>query len=251
MVIYSIKEAILGLSSALAAQVKAPIRQPSSLLKELRLNSATLNWRCLSMKRRCFILGLSGLVSTAKVVHAGNFSSEPSSNAAKLIEAAQKQIGVTLSYDPAYTKLKYPGGDVPRERGVCTDVIIRAYRDALRIDLQTLLHEDMARNFAAYPARWGLKKPDQNIDHRRVPNLQVFFQRQNTSLKVSSHAPDYKPGDIITIDLPGHLPHIGLVTHYPNADGSKPLCIHNIGAGTKLEDLLFAYPVTGHYRFKV
>ncbi|MGL4489605.1 MAG: DUF1287 domain-containing protein [Rhizobiaceae bacterium] len=169
--------------------------------------------------------------------------------AAKLISAAESQIGVTVRYDPAYEKLKYPLGDVPRERGVCTDVVIRAYRDGLGFDLQKAVNEDMRSAFGAYPKNWGLKKPDRNIDHRRVPNLQAFFKRKGAALTVSSNAQDFKPGDVVTQMLPGNLPHIVVVSHRANADGTRPLIVHNIGAGTRSEDTLFSYDITGHYRF--
>ena len=170
--------------------------------------------------------------------------------AEKLIKAAMHQIGRTTIYDPAYVGLKYPMGDVPIERGVCTDVVIRAYRDAFSVDLQQLVHEDMKRSFASYPRRWGLKRPDRNIDHRRVLNLEVFFRRKGAAVPVSDQASDYRPGDIIGQTLPGNLPHMAIVSHYANPSGSRPLVIHNIGAGTQIEDRLFAFPHTGHYRFK-
>ncbi len=168
-----------------------------------------------------------------------------------LIAAGLAQIGVTTVYDPAYVTLAYPGGDVAVERGVCTDVIIRAYRSGLGLDLQKLVHEDMLSDFAAYPQTWGLARPDSNIDHRRVPNLQTFFARQGASLPVTGKASDFRPGDIITQMLPGNLPHIALLSHFASPDGNRPLCIHNIGAGARLEDILLAYRVTGHYRFKL
>lgn len=169
--------------------------------------------------------------------------------AAKLVAAAEAQIGQTLRYDGSYVKIAYPGGDVPLEYGVCTDVVIRAYRAGLGIDLQKLVHEDMRRNFSAYPARWGLKKPDPNIDHRRVPNLQTFFRRQSAELAISAEPGDYRAGDLVTMVLPGNLPHIAIVSEGLNDDRSRPLLIHNIGAGAKKEDVLFAFEVTGHYRF--
>jgi uncharacterized protein len=165
--------------------------------------------------------------------------------AEKLVAAAESQIGVTLSYDPAYVKLNYPNGDVPIERGVCTDVVIRAYRAAFRIDLQKRVHEDMAKNFSSYPKTWGLKKADRNIDHRRVPNLQRFFKRRNAELKNVA----YQPGDIVTMMVNGNLPHIAIVSATLNDTGERPLLIHNIGAGTKREDILGTFPTTGHYRF--
>jgi uncharacterized protein len=169
--------------------------------------------------------------------------------AKKLVAAAEQQVGVTLHYDPAYTKLSYPLGDVPRERGVCTDVIIRAYRDGLGIDLQKIVHEDMRKAFAVYPKNWGLKKPDRNIDHRRVPNLQTFFKRRGASLRVSTVAADYRPGDVVSQMLPGNLPHIVIVSHRANSDGTRPMVVHNVGAGARSDDSLFSYEITGHYRY--
>jgi len=171
--------------------------------------------------------------------------------AEKLVAAARKQVGVTLTYDAAYSRLDYPGGDVPRERGVCTDVLVRAYRDGLGIDLQVLVHEDMRRAFSAYPTLWGLKKTDRNIDHRRVPNLQAFFKRAGAALAVSERGADYLPGDIVSQMLPGNLPHIAIVADERSPDGSRPLVVHNIGAGARLEDVLFSYKITGHYRYEV
>jgi len=166
-----------------------------------------------------------------------------------VVEAARRQIGVTVGYDPAYRKIGYPGGDVPRESGVCTDVIIRALRDARKIDLQKLVHEDMKTSFSKYPQMWGLKAPDANIDHRRVPNLQCYFKRKGYALPVSKNAADYKPGDIVTVMVGGKLPHIMIVSDKKTPDGT-PLVIHNIGSGAKEEDCLFTYPLTGHYRIK-
>ena len=165
----------------------------------------------------------------------------------RLIEAARKQIGVTVRYDSAYTPLAYPDGDVPLERGVCTDVIIRALRTAHHIDLQQLVHEDMQAHFSAYPKNWGLKTTDKNIDHRRVPNLQVYFKRKAVSLPPSDNPAAYLPGDFVTSLLPGNLPHIMLMSDRQTATG-VPLVIHNIGRGAAEEDSIFAYPITGHYR---
>ena len=156
----------------------------------------------------------------------------------------------TVTYDGSYTRIPYSGGDVPDSVGVCTDVVIRSYR-ALGIDLQELVHRDMKANFDAYPSKriWGLSRPDPNIDHRRVPNLQIFFERNGVSLPVTENAADYLPGDLVTWMLPGNLPHIGIVTGQLNAESRRPLIVHNIGAGPKLEDILFEYPLTGHYRY--
>lgn len=173
----------------------------------------------------------------------------PAAPVDRLLAAAAAQIGVTLRYDGAYARLGYPGGDVDRATGVCTDVIVRAWRDAFGLDLQKLVHEDMRAAFSAYPRRWGLKAPDPNIDHRRVPNLQVFFRRHGRELPISADAADYAPGDLVTQMLPGGLPHIVIIAREKSADGRRPLVIHNIGAGARLEDTLFAWPITGRYRF--
>ena len=168
----------------------------------------------------------------------------------RLVDAARRQIGVTTLYDPAYVRLAYPGGDVAQDRGVCTDVVIRAYRSAFRLDLQKLVHEDMAANFDAYPKGWGLKAPDSNIDHRRVPNLAVFFGRRGGTLPVSQDPADYQAGDLVTQMLPGNLPHIAIVSSNRSAEApERPLVIHNIGQGAREEDTLFAFRQTGHFRF--
>lgn len=164
-----------------------------------------------------------------------------------LIAAARAQIGVTKYYDPAYTVIAYPNGDVPIERGVCTDVLVRAYR-AIGIDLQCLVHEDMKKNFAKYPKLWSLSHPDPNIDHRRVPNLVVFFARKGQTLPVSQSPSDYLPGDIVTWQLPSGVPHIGLVSD-TLAESVRYKMIHNIGAGAQCEDCLFEFKITGHYRY--
>ncbi len=143
----------------------------------------------------------------------------------------------------------YPGGDVPPEIGVCTDVVIRAYR-ALGIDLQRRVHEDMRGAFDRYPQRWGLHRPDPNIDHRRVPNLRVFFRRHGMEFPVTDVASNYVAGDLVTWIVGDSLPHIGIVVDRRSPDGKRPLVVHNIGAGPKLEDVLFAYPITGHYRYE-
>ena len=168
----------------------------------------------------------------------------------RLVDAAIERTKHNVRYDGAYFSIPYPNGDVPSDIGVCTDVIIRSYR-AIGTDLQRLVHEDMANNFSAYPSSriWGLKSTDRNIDHRRVPNLQVFFTRHGIKLPVSNNAQDYKPGDIVTWMLPRNLPHIGIVTDQISSSSGNPLIAHNIGAGPKLEDILFDYKITGHYRY--
>ena len=170
--------------------------------------------------------------------------------AAKLVASAEQQIGQTTIYDPAYVRLDYPGGDIAMERGVCTDVIVRAYREAFGADLQMLVHKDMRRNFALYPKIWRAPRPDRNIDHRRVPNLATFFRRMGSSRPISDDPADYLPGSIITQVLPGNRPHIAIVSNRPAADGNTPMIIHNIGAGTRLEDRLFEFEITGHFRYK-
>ena len=167
----------------------------------------------------------------------------------RLLEAALAQTtrGAT-TYDGSYRRIPYPGGDVPLEIGVCTDVVIRAYR-RLGIDLQVEVHEDMRRAFSVYPQTWGLRAPDTNIDHRRVPNLMTYFRRVGAALPVSRQARDYRPGDLVTWMLPGNLPHIGIVTARRVAESGVPLIVHNIGRGPEVEDVLFVYPITGHFRY--
>lgn len=166
----------------------------------------------------------------------------------KLAQEAKKLTNDQVTYDPQYFKITYPNGDVPANKGVCTDVIIRAYRK-LGIDLQQLVHEDMKANFGVYPKNWGLKSTDKNIDHRRVPNLMVFFERKGQKLSVSIDAKDYKPGDIVCWNLGGGITHIGLVSDQLNSDKKRFMIIHNVGAGQVLEDFLFNYKIIGHYRF--
>lgn len=168
----------------------------------------------------------------------------------KLITAAIAQTQDNVIYNGAYFKIPYPMGDIPAQYGVCTDVIIRAHRK-LGIDLQQLVHEDMRGNFSLYPAKknWGQTKTDTNIDHRRVPNLQTFFTRHGKKLAISNKPQDYQAGDLVTWMLPGNLPHIGIVTDRLSTDGLRPLIVHNIGAGPQLEDMLFEYAISGHYRY--
>ncbi len=166
-----------------------------------------------------------------------------------IVRAARSQIGKTTIYDPAYVKLEYPGGDVPFERGVCTDVVIRALRKGAGLDLQKLVNEDMKKAFTKYPKIWGLKKTDRNIDHRRVPNLSRYFERKGYSLGVSKNKGDYLAGDLVTC-LVGKRPHIMIVSGNRAKDGT-PLVIHNIGSGAKEENKLFAFKITGHFRLKI
>jgi len=166
----------------------------------------------------------------------------------KLIDAAVAQVGVTTGYNPSYVSLDYPGGDVPKETGVCTDVLVRAFR-AVGIDLQKEIHEDMSRAWADYPKRWGLSRPDANIDHRRVPNLMTYLDRKGKSVPITSTAEDYRPGDLVTWDLGGGVDHIGIVTDMALTSDGQSLIVHNIGAGTRVENVLFNWKITGHYRY--
>ncbi|MCC7266906.1 MAG: DUF1287 domain-containing protein [Caulobacteraceae bacterium] len=191
------------------------------------------------MDRRGLIFGLSAL-ATPVVAQSPPWQT-------RLVAAAESQVGKTLSYDPAYTRLAYPNGDVPLSRGVCTDVVIRAYRTAFSLDLQTLVHEDMTANFARYPKLWGLKRPDRNIDHRRVPNLETFLKRRGASQALPPAPATLQAGDLVTQRLPGNLPHI-LVVHHRRQSG-RPLAVHNIGQGARVEDALFDHPIVGWFRF--
>ena len=166
-----------------------------------------------------------------------------------LVDAAKAQIGITKYYDSSYRTIDYPNGDVPEDRGVCTDVVIRAMRLAYGYDLQKAVHEDMKKHFSKYPRHWGLKRPDRNIDHRRVPNLQTFFERNGWALPLREEWDVFQPGDIVTCLIPPNLPHIMIVSDRKNRR-NVPLVIHNIGAGTREEDLLQRFDITGHYRME-
>ena len=167
----------------------------------------------------------------------------------RLSDAAIELTKDKVVYDPRYYKIPYPNGDVPADKGVCTDVIIRAYRK-LGIDLQKKIHEDMKVNFSKYPKKWGMKSTDKNIDHRRVPNQATFFSRFGSVKKISDKAEDYVVGDIVTWDLGGGITHIGIVTDRMSTDKKRPLIVHNIGQGQVLQDCLFSYKVTGHYTYR-
>jgi len=168
----------------------------------------------------------------------------------RLSNAAVKITEQKVTYDPSYFSIKYPNGDVPKNKGVCTDVVIRSFR-LIGIDLQREVHEDMKNNFNAYPTIWGLKKTDTNIDHRRVPNLMTFFNRKGTAIPISSDASDYLPGDVVTWSLTGGLTHIGIVVNKKSRDKKRFLISHNIGAGQVLEDCLFDFKIIGHYRYAI
>ncbi len=175
----------------------------------------------------------------------------PANSSAQLksvIEGAIDQVGKTTSYDASYQSIKYPNGDVPLETGVCSDVIVRAFRKG-EIDLQKEVHEDMKDNFSAYPTRWGLSQTDANIDHRRVPNLQTFFTRKGKSLSTGGSSDNFLPGDVVTWDLGGGIDHVGVIVNVWYKPSQRYLIVHNIGAGTRMEDVLFAWKITGHYRY--
>jgi uncharacterized protein YijF (DUF1287 family) len=191
---------------------------------------------------------LSQLVRQLPILFALTGASAASADSPKLVSAARQQTQTSVTYDGAYFRIGYPLGDVPANRGVCTDVVIRAYR-AIGIDLQVLVHEDMRAHFALYPRLWGLRRPDSNIDHRRVPNLQKFLERAGAQIRTPRAA--YLPGDLVTWMLPGNFPHIGIVSDRRAPGGPHPLILHNIGAGPVEDDILFAYPITGHYRYRV
>lgn len=163
--------------------------------------------------------------------------------------AANELTNDRVVYDPSYFSLSYPNGDVPKGKGVCTDVVIRAYR-AFEVDLQVEVHEDMKANFSKYPKIWGLKRTDKNIDHRRVPNLMKFFERFGTVKTITKNSEDYLPGDIVCWNLGGAITHIGIVSNKKSTDGKRPLIVHNIGVGQVLEDCLFNFKIIGHYRYQ-
>lgn len=197
-----------------------------------------------SMPTTLFVLAIT--IGTTLPVAA---QSPPDIFALRLVTAAMERLDHEVTYDGRYRTIDYPNGDVPDHLGVCTDLVIRAYR-AVGIDLQQSVHEDMKTEFAAYPTHWGLAGPDPNIDHRRVPNLQVFFARNGVKLAISQNPDDYRPGDLVTWMLPGNLPHIGIVANHYSVDGRRPLIVHNIGAGPALDDMLLAYEIDGHYRYR-
>ncbi|MEL6435484.1 MAG: DUF1287 domain-containing protein [Pseudomonadota bacterium] len=208
------------------------------------------------MKRRGFFVLIGGASVGMMLTSAPRLTAETANTplsqatpwARALIDAAVAQIGITTGYDPSYRGLDFPMGDVPRQVGVCTDVVVRAYRDAFNIDLQALIHADMKRAFDQYPTIWGLRRTDANIDHRRVPNIERFLQRAGADMPPSTDPQDYRAGDLVTQRLPGNLPHIGIVTDQASADGKRPMMVHNIGRGTHHEDRVFEFQIVGHFR---
>jgi len=190
-----------------------------------------------------FFCSLSNFVFFGLPISAASFEED-------LVKSALNRTQSTVRYDGRYMAIDYPNGDVPKDIGVCTDVVIRSYR-SLGIDLQQLVHEDMKLAFSKYPSKriWGLNKPDSNIDHRRVPNLRSFFTRHGQSLSTDKKIENYRAGDLVTWMLPGNLPHIGVVTNQKSADSKRLLVVHNIGRGPKLDDMIFDFDITGHYRY--
>jgi uncharacterized protein YijF (DUF1287 family) len=193
------------------------------------------------MNGRKLLLVLSITLVSGTVFSQADFSK-------KLSDAAIALTGQKVQYDPQYFSIPYPNGDVPANKGVCTDVVIRAYRK-VGIDLQKEVHEDMEANFNLYPKNWGLKSTDKNIDHRRVPNLMKYFSRLGIVKKISANADDYKPGDIVAWNLTGAITHIGIVVDKKSPDGKRNMIVHNIGAGQVIEDVLFSYTIIGHYTY--
>jgi uncharacterized protein YijF (DUF1287 family) len=187
----------------------------------------------------------------AVVIGLGSSAAEPVP-VATFLHAATALVNPNVVFDSSYRRIAYPMGDVPSNTGVCADVVVRAYR-GVGIDLQQLVHEDMKRHFQAYPNIWRLRGPDPNVDHRRVLNLATFFRRHGAELKVTSDPRDYKPGDLVTwnLDPRGSTPHIGVVMSRYSADGSRPLMLHNMGRGQIVEDILFGYKITGHFRYAI
>src|SRR5580698_7862644 len=212
-------------------------------------DSTSPEWRVRVAFLVCLLCGVASAQTTSAV-------SQPASHeqfTRRLVAAAIERTHHSVRYVSEYVRIPYPGGDVSSDTGVCTDEIIRSYR-AVGVDLQKEVHEDMLQNFAAYPnkRRWLLAHPDANIDHRRVPNLMVFFQRKGESLPITSRAQDYAPGDLVTWDLGGNVPHIGIVVDQKadqRAPNGRYMVVHNIGQGPKMEDVLFNWMITGHYRY--
>lgn len=191
---------------------------------------------------------LTFLVIIPLSIWAGTEVSWADSDSDAIVSSARERTMAEVRYDPKYVKLSYPGGDVPADTGVCTDVVIRTFRDAFGFDFQKAVHEDMRSNFSAYPNHWGLSRPDRNIDHRRVPNLERYLTRQGASLPITDDPYDYRPGDIVSWKLGGRIAHIGIVSDKRLEDGT-PLIIHNIGQGPTEENILWIPKMTGHFRF--
>ncbi|PXF63191.1 DUF1287 domain-containing protein [Kangiella spongicola] len=205
-----------------------------------------MTWKQLSVLTFSLALSSSFVLTETPASESSDNLAEITS--ANLVSAALDRTNHHVIYEGSYRKIDYPMGDVPENIGVCTDVVVRSYRK-LGLDLQQLVHEDMKANFAQYPKNWGLKRPDTNIDHRRVPNLERFFERHGQTLAITDDAKDYLPGDIVSWRLAGGLPHIGIVSNKKSAKSDNYMIVHNIGLGPKLEDVLFDYRIVGHYRY--
>ncbi len=203
-------------------------------------------WIGSALAVQVLFLGLCG-AACSDPIEAVRRPGEPEGFVERITTAVLDRSTHAIRYDGSYRSMGYPGGDVPPNVGVCTDVLIRSYR-TLGIDLQKEVHEDMGTAFSAYPQRWGLTTPDSNIDHRRVPNLEVFFARAGEVLPITSRADDYQPGDVVSW-MVGTLPHIGIVVPVRSADGDRFQVVHNIGRGPEVEDMLFDYPIVGHFRY--
>lgn len=197
----------------------------------------------MALRKTAFIASLAFLFAAPAFAQ----NDEPAATE-QVVTAALQQLDQTIYYDPSYQRLDYPGGDVPLDRGVCTDVVVRAFRKA-GVDLQVLVHRDMKAAFSAYPQQWGLSRPDPNIDHRRVPNMMKFFERKDRALPLSQDPAAYQPGDVVAWRLPGGRLHVGVVSNVRSRDTRRYLMVHNIGAGAKLEDILFVFDIIGHYRY--
>lgn len=206
--------------------------------------------RRLSIRANCLLLLAYFAVCCAFAQKPAPISETQQQFLKRFVAAAVERTSHSVRYDGAYVRIPYPGGDVPADKGVCTDEVIRAYR-AVGVDLQKEVHEDMERDFSSYPhiSLWHSTHPDANIDHRRVPNLMVFFSRNGEKFPITARAEDYSPGDLVTWDLGGGVGHIGMVVDQKSADGQRFLIVHNIGQGPKMEDVLFSWKITGHYRY--
>lgn len=200
------------------------------------------------MKTVHFLFLFTALFSCGQKAADNDVMTERNSFGSRLSMAAIAIVDPNIDYDPTYFSITYPNGDVPKNKGVCTDVVIRAYRK-LGIDLQKEVHDDMIGNFSKYPKKWGLKKTDTNIDHRRVPNLETFFTRNGTALEITENPNDYKTGELVTWMINGKLPHIGIVTNKKSSDGKRPMIVHNVGSGQVLEDCLFHWKIVGHFKY--
>jgi len=209
-------------------------------------------------RRQFAVLGAVGLGSAALVpllsrnqdaLAQAALSPETGNWAGQLIRAAESQIGVTVRYDGRYRRIAFPGGDIDRAIGVCSDVVIRAYRDAFGFDLQEAVNRDMKKAFSTYPKAWGLSRPDSNIDHRRVLNLEHYFLRREADRPLPEDPSGYRPGDLVTQRVGSNLPHIAIVAERMSADGKRPMVVHNIGAGTRMEDTLDVFPAIYRFRF--